>query len=201
MNEFDVWREKYDSMSLEEQVEYHNDLELRYPSQAHFTYPIVEEALNLIDSLNINVLEFGSWKADMAQRALTQFPNIKQWTGIEICKNAIEKTKCFDDRFDYIFPSKFNWFEDERKIYADIIFATHFIEHLSNSHFEQLVKYVKGAKHVYFECPITDGGQTWLGDVSTHKLEYGWNDVIRLMGEQGYKVYKKYPEGVIFELI
>lgn len=200
MNEFDVWREKYDSMSLEEQVEYHNDLELRYPDQAHYTYPIVEEVLNLVNSLNIDILEFGSWKADMANRALSQFPNIKQWNGIEICKNAIEKTNCNDERFNYIFPNKFNWFEDKRKIKTDVIFATHFIEHLSNHHFEQLVKYVKGAKYVYFECPITDGGQTWMGDVSTHKLEYGWNDVIRLMGEQSYKVYKKYPEGVIFEL-
>jgi len=172
--DFDDWRSKYETMTLEEQVEYHNEIAKEYPEQAHFTYPVIEEVLSIFDLHypSINVLEFGAWRADMAQRALTQFSNIESWKGIEICTEAMSLTRCDNPKFEYIFPSKFNWFEDERTEKADVIFATHFIEHLSNPHFEQLVKYVKGASYVYFECPITENGQTWDGDVSTHKLEY-----------------------------
>jgi len=198
MNEFDNWRKSYETMTLEEQVEYHNDLESRYPNQAHYTFPIVNELLTI--AKNDKILEFGCWKGDMAQQALSIFKDIKQWKGIEICKAAIKKINCNNPKFSYIFPSKFNWFEDKRTEEADIIFATHFIEHLSNQHFEQLVKYCSGVNWVYFECPITEDGQTWEGDISTHKLEYGWKDVVRLMEDEGYRVYRKYSQGIIFQL-
>lgn len=198
MNEFDKWRESYETMSLEEQVEYHNNIFKVYPNQAHYNYAIVSEFLELAKPNN--VLEFGCWQGDLANTALYRFSDIESWKGIEICQAAIDKTNAINPKFEYIIPTKFNWFEDKRNIKADTIIATHFIEHLSNPHFEQLVKYCKGAKWIYFECPITEDGQTWEGDVSTHKLEYGWKDVARLMEEQGYSIYKKYPEGIIFEL-
>jgi len=198
MNEFDNWRSKYETMTLEEQVEYHNDIALRYPEQAHYVYPVVNEVLRLSNPKK--VLEFGCWRADMAERGLNENPQIESWKGIEICTEAMSITRCINPKFSYIFPTKFNWFEDKRIEDADVIFATHFIEHLSNPHFEQLVKYVSGVKWVYFECPITENGQTWEGDISTHKLEYGWKDVIRLMGNEGYIVYGRHGEGVIFNL-
>jgi hypothetical protein len=76
--------------------------------------------------------------------------------------------------------------------------ATHFIEHLSNSHFDLLVKYCHGVKYIYFEAPIFDTTNNWLGYLGTHKLEYGWNKIIELMS--GYSVLKKTPEGIMFIL-
>jgi hypothetical protein len=138
MNEFDNWRTKYDAMSIEEQIEYHNKLEELYPEQAHFNYENVKIVLNLAKK-NPKVLEFGTWKADLCEICLQEF-EIKSWVGIEICKSAIEKTKCKSDKFSYIFPDKFNWFDDGNRPECDVIIATHFIEHLSNTHFESLAK-------------------------------------------------------------
>jgi hypothetical protein len=193
---FDEWRSKYDGMSLAEQVEYHNQLEHLYPEQAHYNYGNVREALQLAVP-SPKVLEFGCWKGDLAQRAIPEF-NVKSWKGVEICDAAIKNTHCTRDEFSYIVPDKFDWFDEQRTEEADIIIATHFIEHLSNNHFDKLAIYCKGVKVIYFEAPLTQDGQNWEGYVGTHKLFYGWKDVTNVMSSVGFKVEKVLNDSIIF---
>ena len=217
MNEFDQWREKYESMTYEEQLDYHDSIESRFPEQAHYNYEQVRNAL-LLAGDNINVLEFGCWKGDMAARALEEFPTIKHWTGIEICRAAIEKTRCKSEKFKYFFPQQFDWFQSDPapltigvnteiagrasvSFNANIILATHFIEHLSNPHFEALANFCVGAEWIYFEAPLMDVDREWHGYEGTHKLNYGWNNIIRIFSEKGYELIRKYPEAVILKQI
>lgn len=195
MNEFDQWRERYDSMTTEEQVKYHNDLEERYPEQNHFNYLYVCEALKIAQKPT-SVLEFGTWKGDLALKAF-QNHQIETWIGIEICEAAIKKTKC--DKILYIKPKAFDWFYQERNLHPDIIIATHFIEHLSNEHFEQLVRFCKGIKIIHFESPLTDQGNEWDGYLGTHKLTIGWNRVNEIMKENGYTLKINQPESKTYE--
>jgi hypothetical protein len=67
------------------------------------------------------VLEFGTWKGDLAKQAFEDF-NILEWYGIEICEAAIRSTKC--QKVNYIKPTKFDWFKDKRTIKADIVSNT-----------------------------------------------------------------------------
>lgn len=197
-NEFDVWRLKYDSMTYQEQIEYHNSIEERYPDQAHYIYENVKACI-IEAGIEVDVLEFGCWKADMAKQTLSDFQGIKTWTGIEICENAINKSKCEDLRFKYIFPSDFNWFETMETPKCDIIFATHFIEHLSNEHFEALVRFCKNVPYVYFEAPLLDGDQDWTGYLGTHKLHYGWDNVRKIMFSAGFSVHLSFKDGILFK--
>jgi hypothetical protein len=71
-NEFDDWRSKYDTMSSSEQVQYYNEIEELYPEQAHYNYENVKIVLNL-GKKNADVLEFGTWKADLCETALNEF--------------------------------------------------------------------------------------------------------------------------------
>jgi hypothetical protein len=190
MNEFDKWRERYDTMTIDEQIAYHNELEARYPEQNHYNYDKVKEALALAHTPTI-VLEFGTWKGDLAKQAFNDF-SIIDWYGIEICEAAIKSTKC--DKVKYIKPYKFDWFNDERTIEADVVIATHFIEHLSNEHFEQLAAYCKGVKVVHFESPLTDDGNEWVGYEGTHKLTIGWNKINEIMKDNGYELIINHPE-------
>jgi hypothetical protein len=183
MNEFDKWRESYDTMTIDEQIYYHNDLEARYPEQNHYNYDNVKEALLLCNKPI--VLEFGTWKGDLAKQAMQDF-NISAWYGIEICEAAIGSTKCKE--VNYILPTKFDWFKDKRTINADLIIATHFIEHLSNNHFQDLAKYCKGVKYIHFEAPLTNEGNNWDGYIGTHKLTIGWNKINEIMKENGYSL-------------
>lgn len=203
MNEFDQWRSKYNSMTYKEQVDYHNDLEKRFPEQAHYNYGQVKKALDLIPYNIHRVLEIGCWKGDLAKKALQEY-DIGEWLGIEICEEAIKKTHCTDWRFKYLQPEQFDWWNNEPPLmyatHPKVLIATHFIEHLSNIHFEQLVKWINGKpKIIYFEAPLSMEGQSWEGYYGTHKLNYGWNKVIDIMKEAGYKAKELLHQAVIFE--
>lgn len=197
MNEFDQWRSKYNSMTYKEQVAYHNDLEKRFPEQAHFNYGQAKKVLKDGDS----VLEFGCWKGDLAKRAFSEYKDLT-WLGIEICKDAIEKGYKNDSDYEVYQPHYFDWWNyEDRDIVSgrDVLIATHFIEHLSNQHFEELVQWFKGISLVYFEAPLSMEGQSWEGYYGTHKLNYGWNKVIDIMKEAGYKAKELLHQAVIFE--
>lgn len=187
---FDEWRNLYDDMTYRDQVDYYNEIEKLYPEQAHYQYNDVRKALEMCPA-SPTILEFGCWKGDLAQRAIPEF-NVKSWKGVEICEGAIKNTHCNRKEFSYIFPDKFDWFADPRTEEADIIIATHFIEHLSNEHFEKLLDYCKGVKLIHFEAPLNDAGQGWAGYGGTHILGYGWNKITELMADRGYKVAKTY---------
>lgn len=197
MNEFDLWREKYNSMTTKEQIDYYNDLESRYPEQAHYNYANVETCFAVV-GMGSKVLEFGTWKGDLANRSIPQF-EVKKWLGIEICESAINKTNCKHPNFSYYLPKDFNWFETtKRDTDYNFIIATHFIEHLSDEHFESLIKYCKGVKYIYFECPLSNDNQNWNGYVGTHKLNYGWNNVINTMSNNGYSLVLDMGQGKFF---
>lgn len=183
---FDKWRSEYEVMSYEDQVNFHNCVESEYPVQMHFNADGVIEALNLI-SKPFKVLEFGGWKGDLAFAMIVHYGDaIVDWANIEICEAAINKTIRPSKKYRVIKPCRFDWFAEERIEKPDAIIATHFIEHLSNEHFELLAKYVSGVPIVYFEAPIKECGQLWDGYIGTHKLTYGWNDVKRIMEHRGY---------------
>jgi len=192
---FDEWRQKYDKMTLEEQVSYHNQLEKLYPEQAHYSYGGIREAFSFAKPKR--VLEFGTWKGDLANLAIPEF-QIESWKGIEICEAAIRNTHCRLPQFSYIMPSKFDWFIEERTEEADLIIGTHFIEHLSNEHFDKLAEYCRGVKFVYFEAPLTIDGQDWVGYHGTHKLIYGWRKVEEVMANNGYKLHNSFHDARFF---
>jgi hypothetical protein len=182
MNEFDQWRTGYGSRTIEQEIEYHNDLERRYPDQAHYNLKAAKEAFSTC--MPHQVIEAGAWKGDLAKAILSENAKIKSWTAYEICTEAIRKTVCTDSRFTYILPEKFNWFLYEQ-VFSDIdmFLATHFIEHLSNTDLVSLTKALRAAnvRSIYFEAPLTDEGSTWEGYEGTHMLEMGWNEIERLL--------------------
>lgn len=194
MNEFDKWRLRYNSMSYQDQVSYHNDLAARYPEQNHYNYANVKEALQLMEGGV--VLEFGTWKGDLAKQALQDFL-ITTWYGVEICETAISQTKC--PQVKYIKPDRFDWFSQPREIEADIIIATHFIEHLSNEHFKQLAKHCVGVKLIHFEAPLTNEGNDWKDYEGTHKLTIGWDEINKTMQNLSYKLIINHPESKTYQ--
>ena len=174
-------------MTYEDQVSFYNGIEFIRPVQKHFRVGNVITVLNMVGK-PFRVLEFGGWKGDLASEMITHYgDSIISWTNIEICEAAINKTFCHSEKYKVIKPLRFDWFSEERIENPDVIIATHFIEHISNEHFELLARYISGVPIVYFEAPMGDDTQSWCGYGGTHKLIYGWNDVKRIMGQHGYK--------------
>ena len=190
---FNEWRENYTLLTLKEQVDYHNELESKYPNQAHYD---LDFALKVFDIVNPKyVTEAGGWKGDLANVMLNRY-NIESWKNIEICKNAIDNTNCKDARYSYFMPKSFDWFDS--KLYKGLFLSTHFIEHLSNEHFDKLINSLSNVEYVYFEAPLNDEPQTWIDFEGTHKLEYGWNQIKEkfsthevIIENNGCKLFKK----------
>jgi hypothetical protein len=183
---FNEWRDRYEEMSYRDNIDFHNQLESMYPNQAHFKADNVIIALDLIGK-PFKVLEFGGWKGDLAFAMMVHYGDaIIDWVNIEICEAAINKTIRPSKKYRIIKPHRFDWFVEERIEKPDVIIATHFIEHISNEHFDLLARYVSGVPVIYFEAPMEDDGQSWNGYMGTHKLTYGWNDVKRIMESYGY---------------
>lgn len=176
MYTFNEWREKYNQLTIEEQISYHNYLELKYPNQAHYDLNFAIQVFEKIKPKTVT--EAGGWKGDLANILIPMF-NIESWDNIEICENAVSNSHCKDVRFNNIIPKSFDWFDS--KLYKQMFLATHFIEHLSNEHFDKLAKSLKNVQYIYFEAPINDEPQTWEDFEGTHKLEYGWNDIKKIL--------------------
>lgn len=162
---FNEWRQRYDQMTFEQQQDYHDYLEGLYPDQAHYN---LEAAKKVFDWLKPHsVIEAGTWKA------------------YELCPAAIAKTVCNDERFAYQQITRFDWW-NKQPLVCDLFLATHFIEHLSFDHLQELIKAIS-AKHIYFEAPLTENGESWDGFFGTHKLEVGWQKVAEVLAVKGYK--------------
>jgi len=184
---FNEWRKKYDELTFNQQVAYHNVLEKLYPNQAHFDF---EFAIKVFDYLKPKkITEAGGWKGDLANEMFKRY-EIDLWQNIELCENAIANTNCKHQNFVNIQPKKFDWFDS--KLYKGMFIATHFIEHLSNEHFDKLAKSLKNVEHVYFEAPIENEPQSWIDFEGTHKLEYGWNQIKELFSNHEIIMENKY---------
>jgi hypothetical protein len=172
MMTFNEWRENYNDLTSDQQVAYYNYLETQYPNQAHFDLQFAIDVFQLVKP-NI-VTEAGGWKGDLANEMFSRF-SIDKWKNIEICQNAIDNTKCKNDKFINFKPENFNWFNSVK--IEGLFLATHFIEHLSNEHFNELANALQKNEYIYFEAPLTDEGENWVDYFGTHKLFYGWNDI------------------------
>ena len=182
MNQFDQWRKDYESMTFEQQQDYHDHLESLYPDQAHYD---LESAVKIFNWLKPkSVIEGGTWKGNLAKTILHDYPEVQSWLGYELCPAAIRKTVCNDGRFGYAVLNRFDWW-NRGPIVCDLFLATHFIEHLSFDHFKELAKALK-CKHVYSEAPLTETGESWDGYEGTHNLPIGWMQVSELMKFHGY---------------
>jgi hypothetical protein len=180
---FNQWRQDYDTLTFEQQQDYHDHLESLYPGQAHYDLDAAKKVFDWLQPKS--VMEAGTWKADLAKEILRHHPDIYFWKGYELCPAAMKKTVCQDERFIYANLTRFDWWNIE-PIVCDLFLATHFIEHLSFEHFQQLARALK-CKHVYFEAPLSEYGENWEGYHGTHKLPVGWQTVSDVMNLEGYK--------------
>jgi SAM-dependent methyltransferase len=184
MNEFDQWRAGYGTRTIGEEIAYHNELEARFPEQAHFNPMAAHTAFYTV--WPSKVLEAGAWKGHLAKEILDTEPEVKKWVAYEISTAAITKTVCSYPEFSYTIPDRFDWFTSPHHFERfDMFVATHFIEHISDEHFKGMAAAINAAKvpALYFEAPINDTPTQWDGYQGTHMLNMGWAAIKMLLPE------------------
>lgn len=189
---FDKWRELYYDLTQDENIQFGYDMEAAYPGQASFDPKVFEGLFARYPGYH-RVLEIGGWKGELARHCMDRF-NLANWTNIDMCKAAIEKSVDMGKnatKYHPFFPSSFDWFKDKRESSYDICVSAHTIEHLTGPHVMNLIDYVSGIPKIMFEAPIPLTGRSdWKGYFGTHILEFSWADINPAMEKRGYQVEK-----------
>lgn len=189
-NVFNKWRELYDELTDQEQQDFANECEERFPSQVHHDRSNFDFLFSTLRGTNPNgfkVVEVGGWKGELAKYCLEKYSYlIRDWTNIEFCENAVEKTVEISQRYEAVNPKTFTWFNKGKLTGYDVFVSAHTIEHLSDDHMAQLIKALSGIPVVMFDAPLSLEGEDWNDFLGTHKLKMGWNKVNGLMIREGY---------------
>ena len=184
---FNEWREKYSILTDEEQKQYMNDIEEKYPVQIQFNNSAFYDFFKFVYS-DTSVIEMGGWKGELANHILPNFPNIKEWVNYELCENAINKSVCNDNRYKTI-NSIFRWWENA-DINSDIFVASHSIEHINKCDFFNLIKKVN-SQYIFFDIPLLFKGQSWDNYGGTHINTIMWDELIKLLKNNNYNIVKE----------
>lgn len=174
---FNTWRALYNDLTHEENIQFGNDIEERYPTQTSFNFGAVSSVLEEMNKPS--VFEIGGWKGELAYKCFKQ-ELVSKWHNVDMCKAAVDKTLPELSTLPYTakFPDSFDWFtKDFVKPTADIVISCHTIEHLSDEHLKQLITYLSIYPMILIEAPIEEGQSDWAGYQGTHILKMGWADI------------------------
>lgn len=187
---FDVWRENYDSMSLENQSDFHREFYKRWTvvHQHGDDRPVDAFFDGLFGPLN--VLEIGGWDGAAAARVLPMNDNIMEWYNVEFTKEAVENPVCHDARYIAEVPEVWPW----ETLYQgyNVLFMQHVIEHMKHWQFEKLLQSVPDARWVFIQSPLDMEPRSWKGYPGCHILEVGWTDIDLTMERNGFTLVQSW---------
>lgn len=175
--DFDAWRERYDEMTYRDMRDFYNLVEIDHPLQQAYDVGTFSRFLDraIVSIGPVSVLEMGGWKGELAQEMLTK-PGVIGWYNLEICENAAQKSVFSSPRYEVVVPDDFAW--NTTLPPADVLVASHFIEHIRLWELVALVCNLPGkVRFIGLQAPIQETETDWTGYHGTHILEVGWRDV------------------------
>jgi hypothetical protein len=188
MIDWDAYRAAYPRMTYAEVADFHDRIWARHPDQRHCSPDLLAAFFATVAS-GVAVLEVGGWRGEMAAHILAQRPDLRSWLNLEICRGAVGQPVLDDPRYRGMFPPAWAW--DMALIERhEVAVLAHLIEHISAAQLGRLVPWLaeNGVRQVYVESPLADGPRSWRRSTTAHLLEIGWEGVVALFGEHGYRV-------------
>lgn len=196
---FNLWRERYDSMSFQAQEAFYESAILSkevgeaVKNQLYFNRGVITVCFEAIflQKTPVNVLEMGGWRGEMAELILSKFPfKIFRWQNYEICEWARTNPVC--ERIQYYAPPmlSFLWEEEYIPGFFDVLILSHVIEHIKLKHLLLLLNKVKkDISFLYIDAPIEERTESvnWKDYNGTHILEIGWNDLDPIIKDLGFE--------------
>lgn len=184
---WDSYRAAYPDMGYDDVSAFHDWVWKNYPNQHHHSPEMMDLFFAGLFTRTL-VLEIGGWTGEAAARQLAAYPDIKAWINFEICRGAVLRPVTTDPRYRPVWPEHWVWNTIAPTV--DVAVLSHVIEHVSDKQLPHLLRWIADsrARHLYIESPITEDGQSWMGDNSAHVLTLGWGRVIDLLESFGYHV-------------
>lgn len=192
--DFDRWRAEYATTSYADQVAYYDGVWEKYPVQRHYNLPLAREFF-AAPSGPTRVLEVGGWTGDVAVDILPQWPSIKDWLNVEVCRGAARAGYMvvpFASAYRAVVLEDWIWNQPEAFFEPfTVLFASHSFEHMTATNLRALLAKVTHISHVYIDTPLPEEPYDWHGYLGTHILELGWPQLIDLMAEFGWTLDRR----------
>jgi hypothetical protein len=177
----DEFRRNYDKWTVADHKKFYSDVYAVAPQQSHSAPEFV--SMVVATHKPRSVVEIGGWDGELAVGMLERFPFIERWTNVEICEEAVKHGHSHP-RYWPVSPDVWYW---ENQWTADMLVASHCIEHMTAKDLEALVR-ATNAQRMFFDAPLIDGPIDWWGSSTTHILEVGWDGVTEICAKHGYSL-------------
>jgi hypothetical protein len=188
--DWDAWRREYaEGMSVAELRDFYSRVwELHRDQRCHSKNTC---AVAIAEIRPRWVLELGGWDGELGKSMLDAYPEIRRWTSVEICPEAVRATRAREDpRLSVICPG--DWWFWERRWECDLFVASHVIEHMTAEELGRTFCAVE-AYAMYLEAPLEEHGRSWTGYAGSHILEEGWDWVDTCLGHLGHELMWDVP--------
>lgn len=182
----DQWRSNYSNWTVADHKAFYKDVWDAYPNQSHHAPSLAQVVMETYAPRT--VVEIGGWDGELAVGLLNLFPDIERWTNVEICEQAV-KNGHKHPRYWATSPNTWFW---DNYWHADMLVASHCIEHMTAEHLEKMVQ-ACDVKYMYFDAPLQDAPTSWWGTSTTHILEVGWDGVTAICERYGFKLVWAVP--------
>lgn len=184
--DFDKWRQDYDYLTYRDQLAFYDRVAEDHPLQRGFDVKAFKAFFEAITLLEVQILEFGGWKGELAAEMLAEISRITQWLNLEISRKAVIETKVWDERYRAIILHRFAW-EVERLPGGNVFVSSHAIEHIKAAELERLFgKLPPEVTYVGLQAPLVEGPTDWAGYYGSHILEVGWMKIGAILQALGF---------------
>lgn len=187
-NIFDPWREFYDELTWQDQLEFYDEVARRWPKQTNYPFGWFKSCFSYIgDRLGkFSVLEIGGWTGEMACQALETFSSITSWTNYEVCRWAANTPACDNERYSAVIAEDFPW--NVKLPECDVFVSSHTLEHIKAAEAERL--FLNLPASVKFMAHAVSNGiaanKDWCGYGGSHILECDWDGIEALAEKAGF---------------
>jgi hypothetical protein len=185
---FDEWRAQYDTMSLQDQSDFHREFYKRWTVvHQHGDDRPVDAFFNMaFHAMPSRVLEIGGWDGAAAARILPHHANLLEWRNVEFTKEAVDAPVCTDSRYIAEVPEVWPW--DTEYPGYNVLFMQHVIEHMKFDQYKALLGACPDSEWVFLQSPLDMEPRSWVGYPGCHILEVGWNQIDEFMKAQGFEL-------------
>jgi hypothetical protein len=152
----DEWRRNYENWTVADHKRFYAEVWAQHPSQSHAAHELM--GMVLATHRPRTVIEVGGWDGELAIRMLEMHDFIERWTNVEICEQAVHLGH-YHPRY---FPtSPDTWFWDNAWN-ADMLVASHCIEHMTAKHLEAMIR-SSNVDVMVFDAPLQNEPTSWWG--------------------------------------
>lgn len=189
---FDRWRDYYDLLTWQDQIEFYDEVARRWPRQNHYPLGWFKTVVGYLSGKleTFSVFEVGGWQGHMAAELLAEY-DIIEWVNYEVCQWAVDNSVCSDSRYLSMVPGDFPWNValPELKVFI----TSHTLEHIKSEEVNKLFANLPDSFRFMAHAlpPNISADSDWADYGGSHILDCGIDEIDKFAIDAGFSVMEK----------